>query len=156
MGNIDDRIAKLGITLPDAQSPVANYVPSVRTGNLIYLSGLGPANRPDGSVPNGKLGQDLNTEQGYEAARLVGVNMLARIKEAVGGDFNKVKRVVKLLSMVNSTADFTDHPQVANGCSDLMTEVFGDNGKHARSAVGMANLPGNIPVEIEVIIEVSD
>ena len=116
MGNIDDRIAKLGITLPDAQSPVANYVPSVRTGNLIYLSGLGPANRPDGSVPNGKLGQDLNTEQGYEAARLVGVNMLARIKEAVGGDFNKVKRVVKLLSMVNSTADFTDHPQVANGC----------------------------------------
>ena len=156
MGNIDDRIAKLGITLPDAQSPVANYVPSVRTGNLIYLSGLGPANRPDGSVPNGKLGQDLNTEQGYEAARLVGVNMLARIKEAVGGDFNKVKRVVKLLSMVNSTADFTDHPQVANGCSDLMTEVFGVNGKHARSAVGMANLPGNIPVEIEVIIEVSD
>ena len=156
MGNIDDRIAKLGITLPDAQSPVANYVPSVRTGNLIYLSGLGPANRPDGSVPNGKLGQDLNTEQGYEAARLVGVNMLARIKEAVGGDFNKVKRVVKLLSMVNSTADFTDHPQVANGCSDLMTEVFGDNGKYARSAVGMANLPGNIPVEIEVIIEVSD
>ena len=156
MGNIDDRIAKLGITLPDAQSPVANYVPSVRTGNLIYLSGLGPANRPDGSVPNGKLGQDLNTEQGYEAARLVGVNMLARIKEAVGGDFNKVKRVVKLLSMVNSTADFTDHPQVANGCSALMTEVFGDNGKHARSAVGMANLPGNIPVEIEVIIEVSD
>ena len=156
MGNIDDRIAKLGITLPDAQSPVANYVPSVRTGNLIYLSGLGPANRPDGSVPNGKLGQDLNTEQGYEAARLVGVNMLARIKEAVGGDFNKVKRVVKLLSMVNSTADFTDHPQVANGCSDLMTEVFGDNGKHARSAVGMANLPGNIPVEIEVIVEVSD
>ena len=156
MGNIDDRIAKLGITLPDAQSPVANYVPSVRTGNLIYLSGLGPANRPDGSVPNGKLGQDLNTEQGYEAARLVGVNMLARIKEAVGGDFNKVKRVVKLLSMVNSTADFTDHPQVANGCSDLMTEVVGDNGKHARSAVGMANLPGNIPVEIEVIIEVSD
>ena len=156
MGNIDDRIAKLGITLPDAQSPVANYVPSVRTGNLIYLSGLGPANRPDGSVPNGKLGQDLNTEQGYEAARLVGVNMLARIKEAVGGDFNKVKRVVKLLSMVNSTADFTDHPQVANGCSDLMTEVFGDNGKHARSAVGMANLPGNIPVEIEVIIEVAD
>ena len=156
MGNIDDRIAKLGITLPDAQSPVANYVPSVRTGNLIYLSGLGPANRPDGAVPNGKLGQDLNTEQGYEAARLVGVNMLARIKEAVGGDFNKVKRVVKLLSMVNSTADFTDPPQVANGCSDLMTEVFGDNGKHARSAVGMANLPGNIPVEIEVIIEVSD
>jgi len=156
MGDIDDRIAKLGITLPDAQAPVANYVPSVRTGNLLYLSGLGPANRPDGSVPNGKLGQDLDTEQGYEAARLVGINMLARIKAAVDGDFNKVKRVVKLLSMVKSTADFTEHPQVANGCSDLMTEVFGDNGRHARSAVGMANLPGNIPVEIEVIVEVSD
>ena len=81
MGNIDDTIAKLGITLPDAQAPVANYVPSVRTGNLLYLSGLGPANRPDGSVPNGKLGQDLDTEQGYEAARLVGINMLARIKK---------------------------------------------------------------------------
>jgi len=156
MGDINDNIAKLGITLPNAQAPVANYVPSVRTGNLVYLSGLGPANRPDGSVPNGKLGQDLNTEQGYEAARLVGINMLSRIKEALGGDFSKVKRVVKLLSMVNSTADFTEHPQVANGCSDLLVEIFGDNGRHARSAVGMANLPGNIPVEIEVIIEVSD
>ena len=153
MGDIDNRIAKLGINLPDAQAPIANYVPSVRTGNLVYLSGLGPAARQDGSVPNGKLGLDLNTEQGYEAARLVGINILARIKESVGGDFSKVKRIVKILSMVNSTADFTDHPQVANGCSDLMVEVFGDNGKHARSAVGMANLPGNIPVEIEAIVE---
>jgi enamine deaminase RidA (YjgF/YER057c/UK114 family) len=146
MTDINDKIAKLGITLPNAQAPVANYVPSVRTGNLVYLSGLGPASRPDGSVPNGKLGQDLDTEQGYEAARLVGVNMLARIKDAVGGDFNKVKRIVKLLSMVNSTADFTDHPQVANGCSDLMVEVFGDNGRHARFWAGVIRyyriLPG--------------
>ena len=156
MGKIDDRIAELGITLPDPQAPVANYVPSVRTGNLVYLSGLGPAAAPDGTRPVGKLGQDMGTEEGYEAARLVGVNMLARMSQAVGGDLDRVRRVVKLLSMVNSTADFTDHPQVANGCSDLMVEVFGERGRHARSAVGMANLPGNIPVEIEVIIEVDD
>ena len=156
MGKIDDRIAELGITLPDPQAPVANYVPSVRTGNLIYLSGLGPAAAEDGSTPNGKLGQDLGTEEGYKAARLVGVNMLARMKQAVDGDLDRVKRVVKLLSMVNSTGDFTEHPQVANGCSDLMVEVFGDKGRHARSAVGMANLPGNIPVEIEVILEVEE
>ena len=155
MGKIDDRIAELGITLPDPQSPVANYVPSVRTGNLIYLSGLGPA-AADGRRPNGKLGRDLGTEEGYEAARLVGINMLARMKQALDGDLDRIRRVVKLLSMVNSTGDFTEHPQVANGCSDLMVEVFGDRGRHARSAVGMANLPGNIPVEIEVIIEVED
>lgn len=156
MGKIDDRIVELGITLPDPQSPVANYVPSVRTGNLIYLSGLGPAKTADGKRPIGKLGQDLDTQQGYDAARLVGINMLARIKQAVGGDLERVKQVVKLLSMVNSTGDFTEHPQVANGCSDLLVEVFGDRGRHARSAVGLANLPGNIPVEIEVIVEVVD
>lgn len=156
MGTIDDRIAELGMSLPDPQQPVANYVPNVRTGNLIYLSGLGPADAEDGSRPIGKLGRDLDTVQGYAAARLVGINMIARIKQAVDGDLDRVKRVVKLLSMVNSTADFTDHPQVANGCSDLLVEVFGEKGRHARSAVGMANLPGNIPVEIEVIIEVED
>ena len=156
MGKIDDRIAELGITLPDAQSPVANYVPSVRTGNLIYLSGLGPMKAADGTRPIGKLGQDFDTQQGYDAARLVGINMLARIRQAVDGDFDRVKQVVKLLSMVNSTGDFTEHPKVANGCSDLLVEVFGDVGRHARSAVGMGNLPGNIPIEIEAIIEVSD
>ena len=156
MGKIDDRIAELGITLPDAQAPVANYVPNVRTGNLIYLSGLGPAKDASGNRPIGKLGKDLDTQQGYDAARLVGINMLARIRQSVGGDFDRVKQVVKLLSMVNSTGDFTEHPQVANGCSDLLVEVFGDRGRHARSAVGMGNLPGNIPVEIEVIIEVTD
>jgi enamine deaminase RidA (YjgF/YER057c/UK114 family) len=156
LGKIDDRIAELGITLPDAQSPVANYVPSVRTGNLIYLSGLGPMKAADGTRPIGKLGQDFDTQQGYDAARLVGINMLARIRQAVDGDFDRVKQVVKLLSMVNSTGDFTEHPKVANGCSDLLVEVFGDVGRHARSAVGMGNLPGNIPIEIEAIIEVSD
>ena len=155
-GKIDARLAELGITLPDAQSPVANYVPSVRTGNLIYLSGLGPMKAADGTRPIGKLGQDFDTQQGYDAARLVGINMLARIRQAVDGDFDRVKQVVKLLSMVNSTGDFTEHPKVANGCSDLLVEVFGDVGRHARSAVGMGNLPGNIPIEIEAIIEVSD
>ena len=155
MGKIEDRLKELGITLPSAPSPVANYVPSVRTGNLIYLAGVGPAPRPDGTTPKGKLGRDLTTEEGYEAARLVGLNILSRMKEAAG-DLDNVKRVVKLLSMVNSAPDFVEQPAVANGCSDLMVEVFGDKGRHARSAVGMGSLPGAIPVEIEVIIEVED
>ena len=130
-------------------------MPFVRTGNLIFLAGLGPANRPDGTSPTGKLGQDFTVEEGYEAARLTGINQLARLKGAVG-DLDKVKRVVKLLSMVNSAPDFGDQPAVANGCSDLLVEVFGDKGKHARSAVGMAALPDQIPVEIEMIVEVED
>ena len=151
MGKIDDKLASMGIDLPVEQPPIANYVPGVRTGNLLYLSGLGPS---DPSM-KGKVGQDLTTEEGYEAAKSTGIGCLARLKGKVG-DLSKVKRIVKLLTMVNCTTDFVDQPAVANGCSDLMTEVFGGRGKHARSAVGMANLPGNIPVEIEVIIEVSD
>ena len=153
MGKIDDRLNELGITLPSAPAPVANYVPFVRTGNLVYLAGVGPAPGPDGKVGLGKLGQDMTTEQGYEAARLVGINILARMKDAVG-DLDRIVRVVKLLSMVNSAPDFAEQPAVANGCSDLMVEVFGDAGRHARSAVGLAALPGRIPVETEVILEV--
>ena len=152
---IEDKIKQMGITLPAVPSPVANYVPAVRTGNLVYLSGLGPARRADGTAIVGKVGKELTAEEGYEAARLTGINILARMKGAVG-DLDKVKRVVKLLSMVNSTPDFGEHPAVANGASDLMVEVFGDKGRHARSAVGMGSLPGNIPVEIEVILEVED
>ena len=155
MGKIDDRLNELGITLPNAPAPVANYVPFVRTGSLVYLAGVGPAPGPDGKVPLGKLGQDMTTSQGYEAARLVGLNILSRMKDAVG-DLDRVKQVVKLLSMVNSAPDFLEQPAVANGCSDLMVEVFGDAGRHARSAVGMGALPGGIPVEIEVIIEAAD
>ena len=151
MGNIDDKLASMGIELPVEQPPIANYVPGVRTGNLLYLSGLGPS---DPSM-KGKVGQDLTTEEGYEAAKSTGIGCLARLKGQVG-DLSKVKRIVKLLTMVNSTTDFVDQPAVANGCSDLMVEVFGDKGKHARSAVGMGSLPGNIPVEIEMIVEIED
>ena len=146
------RLAELAITLPDTPAPIANYVPGVRVGNLLYLSGLGPAPRADGREFLGKVGEDLTLEEGYEAARLVGINLIARIKGEVG-DFSKVKRIVKLLSMIASAPSFYDQPAVANGCSDLLVEVFADKGRHARSAVGMAALPGNIPVEIEMIVE---
>lgn len=155
MSRTEERLAELGITLPDAPPPVASYVPFVRTGNLLYLAGLGPADRPDGTSPTGRLGQDLTIEEGYEAARLTGINLLARLRGAVG-DLDRVKQIVKLLSMVNSTPEFRDQPAVANGCSDLLVEVFGDRGRHARSAVGMASLPNNIPVEIEMIVEIEE
>ena len=155
MSVIEDKLKELGITLPDTPAPMANYVPGVRTGNLLYLAGLGPAARSDGTTPQGKLGKDMNVEEGYEAARLTGINIIARLKGELG-DLDRVKRVVKLLSMVNTAPDFTQQPAVANGCSDLMVEVFGDKGRHARSAVGMNSLPNNIPVEIEIIVEVTD
>ena len=155
MSEIESRLEQMGITLPDSPAPMANYVPGVRTGNLLYLSGLGPASRPDGTTPSGKVGRDLTTEQGYEAARLTGMNIIARMKGELG-DLDRVKRVVKLLGMVNSDPEFNQQPAVMNGCSDLLVEVFGDRGRHARSAVGMASLPNDIPVEIEVIIEVQD
>jgi enamine deaminase RidA (YjgF/YER057c/UK114 family) len=155
MSLAEDKLKQMGLTLPEAPSPVANYVPAVKTGNLLFVAGLGPTLRPDGTAPRGKLGKDLNVEEGYEAARLVGLNLLARLKAELG-DLDRVKRVVKLLSMVNSAPDFTQQPAVANGCSDLLVEVFGDKGRHARSAVGMSSLPDNIPVEIEMIVEISD
>ncbi len=155
MSAIEAKLQEMGIELPDSPAPMANYVPAVRTGNLLYLAGLGPAARPDGTSPTGKVGQDLSVEEGYEAARLTGINILARLKGELG-DLDRVNRVVKLLSMVNAATDFTQQPAVANGCSDLMVEVFGDKGKHARSAVGMGSLPNNIPIEIEAIIELAD
>ena len=155
MSKEDETLDRLGITLPEPPPVAGSYVPFVRTGNLVYLAGLGPAARPDGSRPKGKLGRDLSVEEGYEAARLTGINILARLKEAVG-DFDRVRRIVKLLCMVNCTPDFTQPPAVANGCSDLLIEVLGERGRHARSAVGMSTLPGDIPIEIEVIVEVED
>ncbi len=155
MGVVEQRISELGIILPDNPPPSANYVPAVRTGNLLFVAGVGPAARPDGSVPNGKVGRDLTQDEGYEAARLVGVNLLARLKGELG-DLDRVVRIVKLLSMVNSDPSFTQQPAVANGCSDLFVDVFGERGRHARSAVGMASLPNDIPVEIEMIVEVRD
>lgn len=148
----EENLAKMGITLPVVATPVANYVNAVRTGNLIFLSGKGPSH-PDGSNITGKVGKDLTIQQGYEAAWLTGMNQLAVLKAELGS-LNKVKRVVKVLGMVNCTDTFTDQPKVINGYSDLMVKIFGENGKHARSAVGMNALPSNIAVEVEMIVEV--
>ena len=149
---IEARLKEMGIELPPAVTPVANYVPAVRTGNLIFLSGHGPF-KEDGSLITGKVGADLTVEQGYAAARRVAIGLLGSLK-AVIGDLDRVNRVVKLLGLVNCTPEFTDQPKVINGASDIFVEVFGDKGKHARSAVGTNALPLNIAVEIEMIVEV--
>jgi enamine deaminase RidA (YjgF/YER057c/UK114 family) len=153
MGQIDKRLAELGIILPEAAKPVANYVPWVRTGNLVFISGQGPIEGGKVLYP-GTLGKDVSLEDGAKSARLCAINVLAQIKDAVGGDLDKVKRVVKLLGFVNATADFKDHPKVINGASDLMVEVFGDKGRHARSAVASPSLPMGISTEVEAIVEV--
>jgi enamine deaminase RidA (YjgF/YER057c/UK114 family) len=150
----EQNLKSLGITLPKQSSPIANYVNYVRTGNLVYFSGTGPSVEEQGYI-KGKLGKDLTIEQGQEAARITGINLIAKLKSAIG-DLNKVKRIVKVLGMVNCTENFTDQPKVMNGFSDLMVAVFGEKGKHARSAVGMAALPMNMAVEIEMIVEVED
>ena len=152
--NPELKLEELGIVLPDPSSPVANYVNAVRSGNLLFLAGKGPS-LSDGSYITGKVGEDLDIEEGREAARLVGIAQLAVLKKELG-DLNKVKRIVKVLGMVNCGPDFTQQPQVINGFSDLMVEVFGEKGKHARSAVGLNSLPMNIAVEIELIVEIED
>lgn len=151
---VEARLKEMGIELPPAVTPVANYVPSVRTGNLVFLSGHGPFNE-DGSLITGKVGSELTTEQGYEAARRVAIGLLGSLKAEIG-DLEKVKRVVKLLGLVNCPADFVDPPKVINGASDFLVEVFGARGKHARSAIGTNALPMNIAVEIEMIVEIAD
>lgn len=150
----EQKLDELGIVLKEPTVPVANYVHAVRTGNLIFMAGKGPRT-PEGKLVTGKLGDDLSVEQGYKAARAVAILQLAVLKAELG-DLNKVKRIVKVLGMVNATPDFTDHPEVINGFSDLMVEVFGEKGKHARAAVGMGSLPRNIAIEIELIVEVED
>jgi enamine deaminase RidA (YjgF/YER057c/UK114 family) len=152
--NPEAKLKAIGIELPEASTPVANYVNAVRVGNLIFLAGKGPR-KADGTYITGKLGADLTVEQGYEAARVTGINQLAVLKAQLG-NLNKVKRVVKVLGMVNATPDFGNQPEVVNGFSDLMVEVFGPRGKHARAAVGMGSLPRGIAVEVEMIVEVYD
>ena len=148
----EERLKEKGIVLTTPSAPVANYVNVVRVGNLLFLSGKGPA-KPDGSYVIGKVGKDLTIEQGYDAARLAAISHLSVLKAELG-DLNKVKRIVKVLGMVNCTDDFKDQPKVINGYSDLMVEIFGEKGKHARSAVGMNSLPMGIAVEVEVVVEV--
>ena len=150
--SVADNLKKLGLTLPNIPTPVANYVPWKRDGNTIYLSGQGPR-RPDGTHISGKVGKDVTIEQAYEHAKLVGLGLLAAAKQAAGGSLDKVE-VLKVLGMVNAVPGFGDQPKVINGCSDLFVNVLGERGRHARSAVGMGSLPVNIPVEIEAVMRV--
>src|SRR3712207_6575312 len=149
----EKRLKELKIDLGTVPAPIANYATAVRTGNLLYLAGKGPRTGPDGKRPKGKAGREYTVEQAYQHARSVGLDLLA-VMRAELGSLDRVKRVVKVLGMVNAVPDFEDQPKVINGCSDLFVEVLGERGKHARSAVGMGSLPMGIPVEIECIVEV--
>lgn len=148
----EGRLAELGIDLPAAPRPLGSYVTVVRTGNLLFTSGHGPI-APDGTVTTGRVGIDLDVPAGQAAARLTALNLLATLRHELGS-LDSLTRVVKVLGMVNCAADFTEHPNVINGCSDLLVELFGDRGRHARSAVGMGSLPFNMAVEIELVVEV--
>lgn len=150
----EKKLQKMGISLEKKGQPTANYVYAVRTGNLLFTAGHIPKGT-DGKFMTGKLGKDLSVEQGKMAARQSGISLLSTLKQELG-DLSRVKRIVKVTGMVNATPDFTQHSQVINGFSDLMVEVFGDKGKHARSAVGMGSLPVNAAVEIEMIVEIED
>ncbi|MFO0291981.1 MAG: RidA family protein [Rhodospirillales bacterium] len=149
----EEKLAAMGLTLPKAPTPLANYVPFKRDGNTLYLSGQGPR-RADGTMFTGKVGRDVTWEQAYEHARLVGLGLLSVAKLAAG-ELSRVE-VLKVLGMVNGVPEFGDHPKVINGCSDLFVAVLGDRGRHARSAVGMGSLPNNISVEIEAVMRVHD
>ena len=153
MSQIEARLAELNLTLPEPATPVANYVPYVVAGNIIYISGqvsIGPK-----GLIAGKLGRDLDLQEGVQAAYSCGVNLIAQLKTACNGDLDRVKRVVKLGGFVNCTAEFTDHPKVINGASDLMVAVFGDKGRHARAAVGAPSLPMEAAVEVDGVFEIS-
>ena len=154
MTQVEAKLEAMGLTLPAPPAPVANYVRAVQVGNLVFLSGHGPVR--DGAMAyQGKVGAERTVEEGYAAAQLVMLNCLASLKEAIG-DLDRVERIVKLLGMVNCTEDFGDQPKVINGASDLFVELFGERGRHARSAVGMQALPSQITVEIEMIVQVRD
>ncbi len=152
--SFDARVAELQLELPEAPKPGGTYNPLVQVDNLVYVSGHGPV-LPDGSMISGRVGDDLTEEQGRQAARVVGLAILSTLQAQLGG-LDRIQRLVKVLGMVNASADFQRHPQVINGFSDLMVEVFGEDGRAARSAVGMGSLPGNIPVEVELILQLRD
>ena len=153
-GKVESQLKTLGITLPEALSPVANYVPFVKTGNLVFVSGQLPMK--DGTLQSkGLVGADVSVADAAAAARLCAINLIAQAKVACGGDLDRIKRVVKLTGFVASRPDFTDHPKVVNGASDTMVEVFGDAGRHARAAVGSSSLPLGAAVEVEAIFEIT-
>ncbi len=153
MASIDSRLKELGIDLPDAPAPVANYIPSYRAGNLLFISGQ-VSRTGDGKLLTGKLGADIDVAAGREAAKVCALNILSQARAALGS-LDRIERIVKLTGFVNSTPDFGNHPQVVNGASDLLVELLGDKGRHTRSAVGVAALPSNSAVEIEAIIQVA-
>ncbi len=152
--NPDQKLSKLGIQLPQVSEALGSYVDMVQVGNLIFLSGRGPL-KADGKYITGKVGQDLNTEEGYQAARLSAINQLAILKQAFGS-LDKIKRIVKVNGYVNTYDSFTEQSKVINGFSDLLIEVFGEKGKHARTSVGVFTLPQNMAVEVEMIVEMKD
>jgi enamine deaminase RidA (YjgF/YER057c/UK114 family) len=153
MGLIDKRLAELGIVLPTPAQPVATYVPWVKTGNLVYISGQGAMK--DGKLQyTGRVGDTVSLEDAIASARLTAINIITHLRDACNGDLDRVRRIVKLLGLVNCTPAFGDHPKVINGASDLMVEVFGDKGRHARSAVGAPSLPFGLSVEVEAIAEI--
>lgn len=152
--DVEKRIQELGIQLYAPEPPIGNYVRAVRSGNLVFLAGHGPR-KPEGGYMTGKVGIDIDIEQAKEAARLTAISLLSSLKAEIG-DLNKVKRIVRVFGMVNCDDSFTEQPQVINGCSDLLVEIFGEQGKHARAAVGMISLPINISVEIEMIVELKE
>ncbi|WP_424928598.1 RidA family protein [Amaricoccus tamworthensis] len=150
---IDQKLASLGLTLPDAPAPAANYVPYVISGNLVFISGQ-ISNDSNGLI-TGKLGRDMDVDAGVAAAKRCALNLIAQLRAACGGDLDRVVRVVKINGFVNADADFTDHPKVVNGASDLFVEVFGDAGRHARAAVGSSSLPLGVAVEVEGVFQIS-
>lgn len=150
--DVEQKIKALGIELYEPEPPIANYVRAVRSGNLVFLAGHGPR-KSEGEYITGKVGQDLSIEQAKEAGRLTAISLLSSLKAEIG-DLNKVRRIVRVFGMVNCDETFTEQPQVINGCSDLLVEIFGERGKHARAAVGMISLPINISVEIEMVVEI--
>lgn len=153
MSQIETRLAELGVVLPDAPAPAANYVPWVISGNQVFVSGQ--ISQSNGAMIKGRLGADMTVEQGAEAARACAISLLAQLKSATGGNIDRMVRLVKLVGFVNSTPDFVDQPKVINGASDFMVAVLGDAGRHARSAVSAASLPFGVAVEIEAIFEIA-
>ena len=150
--SFEDKLKELGIELNSPPSPVANYIPVQQTGNLIYLSGQGPRDK-SGNFITGKVGEDISADEAYDLAKNTAINLISVMKSYLGS-LDRIEKIVKVLGMVNSTSDFKDHPKVINGCSDFFVEVFGEKGRHARSAVGMGSLPNNMAIEIEIIVEV--
>ncbi len=152
MGQFETRLAELGVNLPEAPAPAANYVPYVQVGDMLYVSGQ--ISKGDDGLITGKLGDDMDTPAGAEAAKVCAIALLAQVKAACGGDLDRLQRVVKLTGFVNSTADFVEQPQVINGASDFLGEALGDTGKHSRSAVSAASLPFGVAVEIDGVFQI--